>query len=391
MKKSARKRIVILGSTGSVGTSALEVIRAMPERFEVVALSACSRWRALAGQIREFSPRVAALVDTGYRQGLEEAVGRTRTELLWGEEGVCEVARWPEADLVLSAITGGAGLPAALGALEAGHSLALANKEALVMGGGLLKQLASENGAEVIPVDSEHSAIWQAMRSGSPTEVARVIITASGGPFYGMSEEELREVTPDQALAHPTWHMGKKVTIDSATMMNKALEIIEARWLFELSADKIKVLIHPQSIVHSMVEFVDGSVVAQLAVPDMKLPIQYAFTFPEHVAGPVSRLDLAQVARLDFAEASPEKFPSLELGYRVVQTGGTSGAVLNAANEAAVAAFLKGRMKFTDIVSHVKRVLDRCEDDTVQAPALEDIVCADRRAREEAEACLARS
>jgi len=386
MDKAGKKKLVVLGSTGSVGRNALEVVRAMPHRFQVVGLCARSRWGELAGQIHEFKPQVAALADVQCLDGLLGAVKGSSTQVLGGEEGVCEVAGWPEADIVLSAISGGVGLPSAVRALESGHTLALANKEALVMAGQFIMNLAARGGGEVIPVDSEHSAIFQAMRSGGRTEVAQVIITASGGPCYGMDEEQLRKVTPARVLQHPTWNMGTKVTVDSATMMNKALEIIEARWLFGLPPDRIRVLIHPQSIVHSMVEFVDGSVVAQLAVPDMKLPIQFALTHPERVEGPVQRLSLADVGRLEFMPASPEQFPALALGYRVAESGGTSGAVLNAANEVAVAAFLEGRIGFTDIVPHVQRVLDANRPG--EASALEDIMAADRWAREEAQRWL---
>ena len=389
MDRADRRKLVILGSTGSVGRNALEVVRAMPQRFQVVGLCAGSQWRALAGQIREFTPQVAALADVRCVDRLLEAIRGCATQVLAGDEGVCELAGWPGVDVVLSAISGGIGLPAAVRALQRGRTLALANKEALVMAGEFILELAARHGAQIIPVDSEHSAIFQAMRSGDRTEVAQVIITASGGPCYGMSEEELRNVTPAQVLDHPTWDMGTKVTVDSATMMNKALEIIEAHWLFGLSPDKIRVLIHPQSVVHAMVEFVDGSVVAQLAVPDMKLPIQFALTHPERVEGPVQRLSLEQVAQLEFRAAPMEQFPALALGYRVARTGGTSGAVLNAADEVAVGAFLAGRIRFTDIVCGVQKVLDA--NQFGDAATLEDIMAADRWAREEAERCLRRS
>lgn len=385
----ARKNVVILGSTGSVGTSTLEVLRHMPERFRVVGLSAGSRWHMLAEQSREFHPHAVALVDGRRREEFEAAIDAGSTEALYGEEGLCALAGLPEADIVVSAVSGAVGLPAAIAALRQGCRLALANKEALVIGGELLMALARRQDAEIIPVDSEHSAIFQALRSGRPQEVERIVITASGGPCYRLSEKERDAVTPEQALNHPTWQMGKKITIDSATLMNKALEIIEARWLFGLPPDKIKVLIHPQSVVHSLVEFVDGSVLAQLGAPDMRLPIQYALTFPERIPGPAGKLKLTDVAKLEFEEPDLTRFPALALGYRVAECGGTAGAALNAANEVAVGAFLDGRIRLTDIVRCVGAVLER---HTVrQSPALEDILAADAWAREEAKKCLARS
>lgn len=387
MGKSAKKDIVILGSTGSIGVNTLEVVRAMPDRFGVVGLCAGSRWERLAEQIREFRPRVAVLADREYQGQLTEAVADVPTELKWGEAAVIELAGAPDADAVVSAIAGGAGLPAAVRALENGRRLALANKESLVMGGGLIMTLAAERGGRVVPVDSEHSAIFHALHSGNRSDVERIVITASGGPFYGIDEEELRGITPDEALDHPTWQMGAKVSIDSATMMNKALEIVEARWLFGLGPDRIDVVIHPQCIVHSMVEFADGAVMAQMAVPDMKLPIQYALTYPDHVPGPVEKLDLPSAGPLEFRRASVEEFPALELGYRVAATGGTGGAVLSAADEAAVEAFMEGRIEFTDIVRCVTAVLDRHVP--VEEPTLEQILEAAAWAGEEAEKWLA--
>ena len=381
MGKPAKKQVVILGSTGSVGRSALEVIRALPDRFQVTGLCACSRWELLAEQIKEFEPRVAVLADEGHRNDLMEALEGLSTEICWGRDSVIELAGMSDADVVVSAIAGGAGLPAAMRALENGQTLALANKESLVMGGHLLMELTEQHGGRVLPVDSEHSAIFHALHSGSQADVKRVIITASGGPFYGADRERLKEVTPEEALAHPTWEMGNKISIDSATMMNKALEVVEARWLFDLDPAKIDVIIHPQSVVHSMVEFVDGAVIAQMAVPDMKLPLQYALTYPDHVQGPVEALDLTQAGPLDFCEASKEEFPALRLGYRVAEEGGTTGAVLSAADEAAVAGFLDGRLKFTEIVECVENILDL--HTPVEEPNLEQILEAAKWAREE--------
>ena len=289
---------------------------------------------------------------------------------------------------MLSAIAGAAGLPAAARTLRSGHTLALANKEALVMAGGLLKELSRAHNARILPVDSEHSAIDQALKCGTPEEVSRIILTASGGPFYGRDPEELAKATPEEALDHPNWDMGAKISIDSATMMNKGLEIIEACWLFDVPADKVTVVIHPQSLVHSMVEFVDGSIMAQLGPRDMKLPIQHALTHPEHVEGPVEKLDLTDLDGLQFRPAPPEEFPALELGYRAAREKGVTGAVLNAADEEAVAAFLEKRIGFNDILPCVRHVMDSCPKQAGDTLTFERILEADRWAREEASTWL---
>jgi 1-deoxy-D-xylulose-5-phosphate reductoisomerase len=292
-----------------------------------------------------------------------------------------QVASAAEVDVVLAAIVGSAGLRSTWAALEAKKTVALANKETLVMAGGLMTRLAAERGARMLPVDSEHSAIFQAMGAGRSEEVKRIVLTASGGPFRELSLEQLKQVTVDEALAHPTWDMGPKITIDSATMMNKALEIIESRWLFGLSADQIEVVIHPQSIIHSFVEFVDGSVIAQLGPPDMKLPIQYALEYPERWAGAAERLDWSRRWHLDFEPADTDRCPALELGYDCAQAGGTTGAVLNAANEAAVEAFLGGELHFTEIIPACRSVLEshHFEPD----PTLEKLEELDQWARQE--------
>ncbi len=379
---------MVLGSTGSIGASTLEVIRSMPERLRLVGLSAGSQWEKLARQVREFKPRAAALADVRGRQPLRQALGEVEVELFFGSEGVCEVAGLAGADVVLNAIVGWAGFRPTLRALECGRVLALANKESLVVGGEIVRD-ALRRGGTILPVDSEQSAILQALRSGRREEVARVIITASGGPFRGVPQRELAGVTPEQALRHPTWRMGKKITIDSATMMNKALEIVETRWLFDLPVEQIEVLIHPQSVVHALVEFVDGSVVAQLGVPDMKLPIQFALSYPARVEGPVQRLDLAQLGRLELRGADPEEYPALKLGYEVARKGGTSGAVLNAADEVAVELFLGRKIGFNEIVPLVAAVLEAHE--VRQGADVEELERADRWAREEAIRCLAQS
>jgi len=379
------KNVVVLGSTGSVGRSTMDVLRAMPDRMRACALSGGARWQDLSEQIREFRPVAAALADEQGRAELEDAVRGTGVQLLFGQQGVCALAEWPDADVIVHAISGWAGFAPAVSAARRGHVLALANKESLVVGGHILMRLVEESGATILPVDSEQSAIAQAMRSGRRREVSRVIITASGGPFRDASPADLAQVTPEQALRHPTWQMGAKITIDSATLMNKALEIVETHWLFGLDPDKIDVVIHPQSIIHSLVEFVDGSVIAQLGVPDMRLPIQYALTYPDRFESPVQRLDLVDVGTLDLREPDLERFPALRLGYEVARRGGTSGAVLNAANEVAVDAFMRGEVKFTDIVPLVDSVLQRHE--VRSAPDVAALEEADRWAREEAMKC----
>jgi 1-deoxy-D-xylulose-5-phosphate reductoisomerase len=304
-----------------------------------------------------------------------------QTELLVGSSGLEKVARLADVDIVVAAVVGSAGLTGTWAALDAGKTVALANKETLVMAGPLVIGLAKERGATILPVDSEHSAVFQAVQAGRRSEIKRIILTASGGPFRTWPREEMERATVADALAHPTWRMGDKITIDSATMMNKALEIIEARWLFDLSAEQIDVVIHPQSIVHSLVEFVDGSVMAQLSPPDMKLPIQYALTWPERCESPARKLDLSQAMRLDFEPPDEDRFPALRLGREVAAAGGTAGAVMNAANEAAVASFLAGEMPFTEIVPACRAVLDSHHFDAT--PTLAELLKLDRWARQE--------
>jgi len=381
-----KKRIVILGSTGSIGENALAVVRSLSDRFEVVGLCAGGRWRRLAEQAREFRPTAVALADEACRGELKLALGGMPVDAHFGPQGAAALAGMDGVDVVVSAISGWAGFPSAVAALERGRVLALANKEALVVGGPVLIELARRCAGTILPVDSEHSAILQAMRSGSRSEVARVIITASGGAFRDWDRAKLHDVTPEQALNHPTWEMGRKITIDSATLMNKALEIVEARWLFDLEPDRIQVIIHPQSIVHSFVEFVDGSVIAQLGVADMKLPIQFALTYPDRLVGPAPRLDLTSIGRLEFRPADLDRYPALKLGFQVARRGGTSGAVLNAANETAVDAFLNRRIRFTRVVAIVEEVLGR--HSVVDEPDPHELTLADEWAREEARKCF---
>ena len=375
------KRIALLGSTGSIGRNTLDVVRQLGEDYRIVALAANRSWKLLADQVREFRPACVAMSDADAAERLRESLGATDTRILTGEDGCAEIARSDDVDIVVAAMVGAAGLPAAIEALRHGKVLAIANKEPLVIAGQLISDLARANGATVLPVDSEHSAIFQAMKAGKRNEVRRVIITASGGPFRNKSPEELQSVTPEQALDHPTWQMGAKITIDSATLMNKALEIIEARWLFGLSVHEIAVVIHPQSIVHSLVEFCDGSVIAQMGMPDMKVPIRYALTYPGRCEADVEPLDLSKVGQLTFDEPDIERFPALRLGFEVAEQGGTTGAVLSAANEVAVKQFLDGDIAFTQIVETVESTLTKHH--VVANPSLDQIMDADRWARQE--------
>ncbi len=374
------KRVAILGSTGSVGTSALDVAEHLG--LQVTGLAARSSAKAVLEQIRRFKPARVALSDAAACDELQKLMNGSSTRLLRGPDGVRDVAAAEDVDVVLCAISGAAGLPAVLEAAAKGKTLALANKEAMVMAGPLLLDVVRRSGAKIVPVDSEHSAVFQALQSGRPKEVARIFLTASGGPFARTPKADFAGITPEQALKHPTWTMGGKITIDSATMFNKALEIVEAKWLFGLEPRQIEVLVHPQSIVHSMVEFVDGSVVAQLGLPDMRTPIQYAFTWPERAPGNVKRLDLAQIKTLTFEAPDLDKFPSLGLGWRAAEAGGTMGAVLNAANEVAVELFMARRIPFPAIFDLVSRVMDRHA--LVAAPSLDEVLRADAWARQEA-------
>lgn len=375
------RNIVILGSTGSIGRSTLDVVSASEGRFKVLGLTANSRLNELAAQARGLRPKWLVATDRAEAQRFDWTSLPIETQVLVGSESLAEVASQPEVDVVVAAIVGSAGLKGTWAALHAGKTVALANKETLVMAGPLVMELAAERGGRILPVDSEHSAVFQALQAGRRQDVRRIVLTASGGPFRKHTAAEMAQVTVADALAHPTWNMGPKITVDSATMMNKALEVIEARWLFDLAPDQIEVAIHPQSIVHSLVEFTDGSVLAQLSPPDMKLPIQYALTYPERWAGPAARMDWKASWRLEFEPPDPERFPALELGYEVARLGGTSGAVLNAANEAAVAEFLAGRLKFLDIVPACRAVLKQHQFDA--RPTLEQLLALDVWAREE--------
>jgi 1-deoxy-D-xylulose-5-phosphate reductoisomerase len=377
------KRIAVLGSTGSIGTSCLDVVAAHRDRFSIVALTANSQWPLLAEQARRFAPRRAVIADERRRGEVPAGMFGQGTELEFGGMAVERVAAHPDVDVVVSAIVGAAGLRGTWAAIEAGKTVAIANKETLVVAGPLVMDLARRCGATLLPVDSEHSAVFQALQSGRRSEVKRVVLTASGGPFRTWSTERTRNATREQALAHPPWSMGPKITVDSATMMNKALEIIEARWLFDLDVEQIEVVVHPQSIVHALVEFNDGSAIAQLSPPDMKLPIQYALTWPERAQGASPRLNLSEALRLEFEPPDRERFPALDLGYEVARRGGSCGAVLNAANEAAVQRFLDGTLAFPDIVRASRAVLEYHDFDP--SPTLPQLLELDQWARKEME------
>jgi len=376
------KNITILGSTGSIGKSALEVVRALPG-LNVVAISGCQNLELLVQQAQEFKPRylVAADADVGRAFSFPDLPG---TEVLYGPDELDRVAGLSEVEIVLAAIVGIAGLPSTYAAVEAGKNVALANKETLVVAGHLITELAERSGATILPVDSEHGAVFQALKSGKHSEVSRIVLTASGGPFRNFTTAEMKSATVDQALAHPTWDMGRKISIDSATMMNKALEVIEAKWLFDVSPRQIEIVIHPQSIIHSLVEFIDGSTLAQLSPPDMMLPIQYALTYPDRVAGPSPKLDLTQTLNLEFSPPDIERFPALELGFDVARFGGSTGAVLNAANEAAVEAFLNQEISYTDIVTCCREILDQHNfEPHPTIPTMPQLFAADQWARQE--------
>ncbi len=375
------KQIAILGSTGSIGRNALRVIDALGPEYQVFALSAHSNVELLAEQARRHKPRFVAVTNSEYIAQLRELLGGLDVEILAGPEGLTEIAELEEVNIVLTAVVGAAGLPAVLAAAKCGKQLAIANKEPLVVAGELLVSEAKKNGGTILPVDSEHSAIFQAMQSGTREEVNKIILTASGGPFRGATVEDIQNVTLEQALAHPVWDMGPKISVDSATMMNKAFEIIEARWLFDMPVDKIDVLIHPESIVHSLVEFVDGSVIAQLGEPDMCLPIQYALTYPQRVAGIARPLRLEQIGNLTFEKPDLETFRSLPLAYEVARTGGAAAAVFNAANEAAVEEFLAGGIEFVNIIELIEHCLDK--HNVITSASLEELFEADAWAREE--------
>ena len=378
------KRIAVLGSTGSIGQSALDVIAMHPDRLRAVALAAGENAALLADQVARFRPSVVGVATDAAR---DELTGRMNGEpaieiLAAGRDGLIAAATHPDVDLVLCASSGTAGLEAALAAIDAGKTLALANKEVLVMAGALMVDAARRRGVAILPVDSEHNAIHQCLDGRSPHDVRRLILTASGGPFRLLGRDALARVTYQDALRHPTWKMGRKITIDSATLMNKGLEVIEARWLFDVPSSAIDVIVHPQSIVHSMVEFVDGSILAQFGVTDMRLPIQYAFSYPERWPAPAGRLDLSELGALEFEPPDIDRFPCLRLAYSALEQGGAWPVVLNAANEMAVEAFLAGCITFPMIPQVIERALEAADEETSPPRSIPDVRATDAWARE---------
>jgi 1-deoxy-D-xylulose-5-phosphate reductoisomerase len=387
--------LTILGSTGSIGVNTLDVVARHPDRFRVVALSAHTRSDVLFDQCMRFRPRYAVAVDSRAAAALRERLrgcgAGTQTEVLSGAAALEEISRLPEVGSVMAAIVGAAGLRAGLAAAEAGKKVLLANKEALVMAGPMFIDAVRRNRAVLLPIDSEHNAIFQALPRdfrGNLDEVGvrRILLTASGGPFRDAEPEALAAVTPAEACAHPNWSMGRKISVDSATLMNKGLEVIEAHWLFDAPPERIQVVIHPQSVIHSMVEYIDGSVLAQLGNPDMRTPIAHALAFPERIDAGVTALDLVQVGALTFAAPNPQRFPCLGLAYAALRAGGTAPAILNAANEVAVAAFLDNRLRFLEIPQIIEAVMQRIPG--ASATSIEDILDADSRARDAASALL---
>ncbi len=383
-----RKRLSILGSTGSIGVNTMDVVCGFPDRFEIVGLAAGRNVERLRDQILKVRPRCVALQDRNTAGALEKLLpsGLGSLEICWGEEGYCRVASLDDVDMVVSAIVGAAGLLPTVAAVASGKDVALANKETLVIAGEVVTRILQSTGSRLLPVDSEHSAIFQALQGHSRSAVRRLLLTASGGPFFGKSFQDLKSVTPQAALRHPNWSMGPKITIDSATLMNKGLEVIEAHWLFDVPVDAVVVHIHPESIVHSMVEYVDGSVIAQLGMPDMKIPIAYALSYPERLPVKAPRLDLCALRSLTFYPPDMEAFPCLNLAYQAARTGGTMPAVLNAANETAVEAFLSGQLGFTDIPGLIARVMEA--HNVMPADSVQRIQEADRWARDTAQSFL---
>lgn len=369
------KRISILGSTGSIGVSTLDIVSRFPERFEIVGLAAGGNIDLLKEQIERFRPKYVSVSEEAVALSLKGM----DCHVLHGIEGAIAVATAPEADMVVSAIVGAAGLVPTVAAIKAGKEIALANKETLVMAGELVIREAREAGVNILPVDSEHSAIFQSIVGHNRDEIKRLILTASGGPFLNSPVERLKEVTPSDALNHPNWQMGKKVTVDSASLMNKGLEVIEARWLFDIPADRIDIHVHPQSIIHSMVEYIDGSVIAQMGIPDMRIPISYALSYPERLPVSLPSLDLLEIEKLTFMKPDHERFPCLNLAYNALKAGGTMTAVLNAANEIAVDAFLNNRIRFPEIPEIIEKVMSSHKNGA--ASHVDDILRADLWAR----------
>lgn len=374
------KKIAILGSTGSIGTQALDIIERNRSYFKIEALSAHNNIELLKEQIDKFKPRVVTVVDKEKAEILKSKIS-SKTEILVGPGGLKEIASIKNLDMVLVAVVGIAGLEATIAALSTGNDVALANKETLVAGGQLVMNTAKVHGSSIIPVDSEHSAILQCIKGARKKDIKGIVLTASGGPFRGYTREDLEKVTVEDALKHPNWVMGQKITIDSATLMNKGLELIEAKWLFDLDIEQIKVVIHPESIIHSMVEFIDNSVLAQLGLADMRIPILYALTYPERMPSPVESLDLLKLKKLSFEEADLETFSCLKLAINAIEIGGTMPVVLNAANEIAVKKFLDRKIGFNEIASLVKEAMKNHKP--INKPVLEDILRVDQAIRKQ--------
>ena len=395
MSMRTTKNLTILGSTGSIGVSTLDVIRRHPQRFRVVALCAHRQIDRLFDQCIEFNPRYAVVGDQALANELTQRLraASSATVVESGPDALVRMAELPDVDTVMAAIVGAAGLPSALAAAIAGKKILLANKEALVMAGAVFMRAVRENGAQLLPIDSEHNAIFQSLPDGysgdlSGSGVCGLLLTASGGPFRKTPPDELACVTPDQACAHPNWVMGRKISVDSATMMNKGLEMIEAHWLFNVPADRIQVVIHPQSVIHSLVQYVDGSVIAELGNPDMRTPIAHALAYPKRIKAGVAALDLFKIANLDFEPPDFERFPCLALAYRALRDGESAPAALNAANEVAVQSFLDGKVGFNDIPRIIAGVMDQVAP--VQIVSLEDVLAVDASARRVAEQCIDR-
>jgi 1-deoxy-D-xylulose-5-phosphate reductoisomerase len=380
------KSIIILGSTGSIGTNTLDLVQRFPDDFRVVGLTGGGNVEKLAAQIRSFQPRVVAVSTESSAVALGKLCAGLPVEILAGEDGIAQVAAVPGAELVISAIVGAAGLVPTLAAIRSGKHIALANKEPMVMAGKLIQAEAQRHGVRIFPVDSEHSAIFQSLEGHRLEDVRRLILTASGGALWMLPKEQLQDVTPEQALQHPNWKMGSKITIDSATLMNKGLEVVEARWLFGISESRIDVLVHRESIIHSLVEYEDRSMIAQLGLPDMRTPISYAMRYPERMPLDLPSLDLTEVGKLTFCKPDHDRFPCLNLGYEALRVGGTMPAAMNAANEVAVDAFLNGGIRFVEIADVIRSTMDAhiYRDIT----GLDDALEADRWASEKAESLV---
>lgn len=380
------KTIIILGSTGSIGTNTLDIVHRFPGEFRVAGLTAGNNIDKLEEQIRAFKPRVVAVSQSAAADKLRQQCSGLPVEILSGESGMAQVASLPEAELVISAIVGAAGLVPTLTAIRSGKHIALANKEPMVMAGKLMQEEAHKYGVRIFPVDSEHSAIFQSLEGHRLEDVRRLILTASGGALWTVPKEELQQVTPERALKHPNWKMGSKITIDSATLMNKGLEVVEARWLFDIPESRIEVMVHRESIIHSLVEYEDRSMIAQLGLPDMRTPISYAMRYPQRLPLDLPSLDLTEIGALSFCKPDHDRFPCLNLGYESLRTGGTMPATMNAANEIAVEAFLNGGIRFTEIAEVIRQTMDAHTPKAVVT--LEDALEADRWARDKAESLV---